>query len=225
MIDRGINVRYRDAMGSFVDLARSLSVDEWATPVPCTPPWTVRDVLSHAAGVPDDVLAGRVEGAATEPWNAAQVERNATMEVDELLDRWEGQADEFGAAIEAIGEGRPPVDCHCHEHDIRQALLRPGNRDSILVEEAATGLLGNLVDVPVSIRLDLDDGTACEAGQPTSEAIVGLSTSMFEVFRSMLGRRTRAQVRRLEWSGDPAAIDRVVDAWFAFGPSEIVILE
>ena len=46
---------YLAAQRSFVELARTLSPDQWATPVPCTPGWCVRDVLSHVAGVTDDV--------------------------------------------------------------------------------------------------------------------------------------------------------------------------
>ncbi|MGA9276530.1 maleylpyruvate isomerase family mycothiol-dependent enzyme [Ilumatobacter sp.] len=212
-------------MESFVEFARTLDNDDWLTPVPCTPLWTARDLLSHVSGVPDDVLAGRVDGAATDPWTALQVQRNADATVDELLARWETQTDDFGAAIEAIGEFRPPLDCHSHEHDLRQALGRPGSRDSELVTSTVAALLGNLADVPVSIEVDLDDGATIEAGDPSAGDLVGLSASTFEIFRSMLGRRTRAQVRGLEWSGDPASIDRVVDSWFIFGPSEIAIIE
>ena len=130
MTERGIAVRYDEATRSFIDFARTLSDADWATPVPCTPLWTVRDVLSHVSGIPDDGLAGRTDGAATEPWTASQVERNAGFTVDELLERWEGQYEVFGAALEAMGEDRPPYDCHSHEHDIRHALGRPGRRDS-----------------------------------------------------------------------------------------------
>ena len=44
-----IEQNYLAAQRSFVALARDLSADDWAAPVPCCPGWTVRDVLSHAA--------------------------------------------------------------------------------------------------------------------------------------------------------------------------------
>ena len=182
-------------------------------------------MLSHVSGVPDDGLAGRIDGAATEPWTASQVERNAGFTVEELLERWEGQYEAFGAAIEAMSEERPPFDCHSHEHDIRQALGRPGNRSSAIIADAAPALLANLAEVPVSIAVDLGDGTTVHAGQGKADASVGLSTNRFEVFRSVLGRRTPEQVRGLEWTGEPAAIDTVVGAWFRFGPSETPIDE
>jgi len=223
--ERGIGQRYDEATRSFIDFARSLSDDDWATTVPCTPLWTARDVLSHASGVPDDGLAGRIDGAATEPWTASQVERNAGFTVEELLERWEGQYELFGAAIESMGEERPPYDCHSHEHDIRQALGRPGNRTSAIIADAVPSMLANFADIPVSIDVTLDDGVTARTGRRDAAASVRLSTTRFEIFRSVLGRRTSDQVRALDWTGHPAAIDAVVGAWFSFGPSETSIDE
>lgn len=225
MGERNTSVRYNEAATSFIGLARTLSDDDWATPVPCTPGWTVRDVLSHVAGVPDDGLNGRVDGAATEPWTASQVERNAHFTVDELLTRWESQYELFGAAVNDMGEDRPPYDCHTHEHDVRHALARPANRESSIIDDAAVALLGSLSEVPVIITVDFGDGTSRVTGRPGSEAGVGLSISKFELFRSRLGRRTAQQARSMAWSGPSAAIDAVLAKWFVFGPSQIEIIE
>ena len=216
---------YGDATLSFIDFARTLTDDEWATECPCTPGWTARDVLSHVSGVPDDGLAGRIDGAATDPWTASQVERNAHFSVDELIERWLGQYELFGAAIESMGEVRPPFDCHTHEHDVRQALGRPGNRDSRIVRIGAARLLGWLNEVPVSLTVELADGRSVEAGRPDSAERVRLSTNEFEIFRSRLGRRSREQVRGFDWSGSPAGIDALVANWFTFGPSDVAVQE
>ena len=48
---------YVGAQASFVDLFQSLGDDDLAKPVPCTPSWTVRDLLSHVAGVTDDTFS------------------------------------------------------------------------------------------------------------------------------------------------------------------------
>lgn len=218
MTTRTIGVRYGEATRSFIQLARTLDDADWSVRVPCTPLWTVRDVLSHVAGIPDDGIAGRTDGAATEPWTASQVERNAAFTVEELLDRWEQQYELFGAAIEGMGEERPPFDCHSHEHDVRHALGRPGNRDSAIIDDAAPRLLASLADVPVALTIHLDDGSMIETGSGGPQ--VELNTSRFEVFRSALGRRSREQVRGLDWSGDAAAIDLAVDGWFTFGPAD-----
>lgn len=225
MGERSIGIRYTEAVESFVEFARTLTEDEWATRVPCTPLWTVRDVLSHVSGLPDDGLAGRTDGAATEPWTQSQVERNAELPIDELLDRLLGQHELFGAAIDQMGEQRPPLDCHTHEHDIRHAIARPGNRDTAIIDDASTMLLVDLARLPVGLTITYDDGTEHVVGAADAEASARLSVSRFDMFRSRLGRRTLDQVRSFEWDGDPEAIDTVVDHWFAFGPSEIIIDE
>ncbi|MEL6893645.1 MAG: maleylpyruvate isomerase N-terminal domain-containing protein, partial [Actinomycetota bacterium] len=94
----GIADRYRAAADSFIALARSMNDVEWASPVPCCPGWTARDVLSHVSGIPDDGLNGRLDGVGTPPWTASQVERNAGATVDELLDRWQRQSARFSSS-------------------------------------------------------------------------------------------------------------------------------
>lgn len=225
MSERSISTRYTEAVESFVDLARTMTDEEWSTRVPCTPLWTARDVLSHVAGVPDDGLAGRIDGAATDPWTQSQVERNADFGVDELLDRLLGHYELFGSAIDAMGEQRPPLDCHTHEHDIRHAIGRPGNRDSAVIGDAAELILLPLADLPVGLTIAYDDASEHVVGPSNAPSSATLSISKFEMFRSRLGRRTLAQVRAFDWGGDRAAIDTVIAAWFMFGPSEIVVDE
>ncbi len=225
MTERSISIRYREAVESFVDFARTLTPEDWAVRVPCTPLWTARDVLSHVAGVPDDGLAGRVDGAATEPWTQSQVERNAGLGVEELLDRLLGQYELFGSAIDQMGEGRPPFDCHSHEHDLRHALGRPGNRDSGIIGDAAEIFLAGLASTSVRMTIDYGDGVLRVVGATDSPMQVSLAISKFEMFRSRLGRRSRDQVRNLDWSGDDIAVDAAVDGWFLFGPSEAAIDE
>jgi uncharacterized protein (TIGR03083 family) len=188
---------YVDAQRSFATLAATLTPHEWATPVPCCPGWTVRDVLSHVVGLTDDVLAGNVEGAASEPWTAAQVERLRDVPVAELLSRWDSQAAAAGALFDAIGEGRPPFDCCSHEHDVRHAIGRPGNRDSVVVAAGAASV-GRGITVP--------DGL-----------------SDFELFRSRLGRRSADQVRAYAWAQPPDDVQ--LSGWFIFGPSPVDIDE
>ena len=223
--ERSISTRYNEAVTSFVEFARTLTPEEWAMHVPCTPLWTAREVLSHVAGVPDDGLAGRVDGAATEPWTQSQVERNADLPVDELLDRLMSQYAMFGAAIDQMGEGRPPFDCHSHEHDIRHAVSRPGNRDSAIIRDAGESLLSTLAGLPVGVAITYEDSTESQVGAPDATAAATLSISRFEMFRSRLGRRTLEQVRALDWGGDADAIEAVIAGWFVFGPSDIEINE
>lgn len=221
----GIAELYRLAHASFGDFAGTLSDDDWSIAVPCTPAWTARDVLSHVSGIPDDAFAGRMEGAPGEAWTAAQVERNRHARVDELLDRWGQQASGFADVIESMGETRPPFDLHSHEHDLRHALGRPGGRSNVIVETAGFGL-ASVGGVGVRVTIELDDGRVVVGGDGDSNSTVALAgVSVFELFRSRLGRRSREQVRSYDWTGSDADIEAVIDDWFSFGPSPLPIVE
>jgi len=214
-----IGERYRLAVDSFVDLAGTLEPSDWQAVVPCTPAWTVRDVLSHVTGVPDDAIAGRMAGAPGEAWTAAQVERHRDAGVDELLERWRQQTPVFAEMLDQLGEGRPPTDCHSHEHDLRQALGRPGNRSSELVELYGLAF-AEIDDLAVRFVVEFDDGRTAVSGDTDAATTVGLhDVSTFELFRSRLGRRSRDQVLGYDWVGDPAAVGQVIDRWFVFGPA------
>jgi uncharacterized protein (TIGR03083 family) len=211
---------YLAAHRSFVELIGALDDDDLAIPVPACPGWTVRDVLSHVAGVPDDAFAGRTAGAGSDPWTASQVERNRELAVPAIITRWEAQAAGFASILDQMGEVRPPIDCHSHEHDVRGALGRPGNRDNGIVEFAGHRLITGLVhDRP--LRVELSDGRVVD-GSGTGEPIVLRGVTMFEVFRSRLGRRSPAQVRGYDWSEDPTDL---LAAWFAFGPAAVDVVE
>jgi uncharacterized protein (TIGR03083 family) len=221
----GIAELYRLAHASFAKFALTMSDDDWRTPVPCTPEWTARDVLSHVSGIPDDAVAGRMEGAPGEAWTAAQIERNRDAGVDELFDRWNEQASGFADVIESTNERRPPFDLHSHEHDLRQALGRPGERSSLIVETAGFAL-ASVAGVDVRLTVELDDGRTVISGDPGSaDAVSVRGVSVFELFRSRLGRRSREQVRNYDWTGSDADIDAVLGCWFNFGPSPLPIDE
>lgn len=225
MSDRTNSVRYTEAVESFVGFARTLTPEDWATPVPCTPLWTARQVLSHVSGLPDDGIAGRMEGAPGEAWTASQVERNADLSVDELLDRLLSHYELFAGVLDEIDEGRPPFDCHSHEHDIRHAVAKPGNRDTAIIDDAAHLFPLTLSDLAGRLTITYDDGSVREVGAVDASAAATLSISKFDMFRSRLGRRTPAQVRALDWDGDAAVIDEAIANWFVFGPSDVEIVE
>ncbi len=221
----GIAELYRLAHASFHDLAVTLSADDWSVHVPCTPVWTARDVLSHVSGIPDDAFAGRMEGAPGDEWTAAQVERNRDAGVDELLERWAQQASGFADVIESMGETRPPFDLHSHEHDLRHALGRPGGRSNVIVETAGYGL-ASVGGVGVRVTVELVDGRVVVTGNTDgASGVVVRGVSVFELFRSRLGRRSREQVRDYDWTGSDADIDAVLERWFNFGPSPLPIVE
>ncbi len=195
-------------------LVAGLDGEGEATVVPTCPDWTVHDVVAHVAGVVDDALNGRLDGVATDPWTAAQVEARRGVPVAAIVEEWHTNAPAFEGLLDAIGDpGRQAVlDVLTHEHDLRLALGALGGRDADGVRVgfdflgrmfvAAAGATGH--DVRVTTTEGDDYGAA---GAP-----VVLHGSRFELMRAMTGRRSEDQLRALAWTGEP-----VLDV-FTFGP-------
>lgn len=211
---------YLEGQSSIVSLLSSVDETGWATPVPCTPLWTVRDVLSHVAGVTDDIASGRIEGAGSDPWTAAQVERWRDTDPVELIEQWNGQIGGIADVLERVGEFRPALDSWMHEQDVRHALGREAAMPQPVLDRMVTHFATVRVGPPVTItfaegtRIDIPgDGEAVSLGGITQ----------FEFVRSRFGRRSHDQVAGYDWSV-PANED-MLDHWFVFGPSESPIVE
>jgi uncharacterized protein (TIGR03083 family) len=188
-------------------LVRAASAEQLDTVAPATPEWRVRDVLAHMVGVPTDVLAGRMDGVASDAWTAAQVDRYRGVPLEQVLAEW----DEASATVEpmipdfGVMAGQAIADVVTHEHDIRHALGSADARDSDAVvigsawcaqwvaKRSADEGLGTL-----RVETDLWSHTYGD-GDP---ALV-LRTSGFELLRAATGRRSVAQIAAFDWSGEP----------------------
>jgi uncharacterized protein (TIGR03083 family) len=203
-----------------VSLFESLTDFERESLVPCLPGWSVRDVLSHVAGVANDVVSGDSTAAATDEWTAAQVDRWRESDTAELIDQWSGQVTAVGEVVAAARNPRPSIDCHMHEHDVRHAVGQVGDRDTELIALVAQG--ASRIQAGRPLRIVLADGSPIESdGDGLSIALENVS--MFEVARSRLGRRSLKQFLTYDWSDPPSEL--LISSWFHFGPSEIDINE
>lgn len=131
---------YKATRERITELVRSRSDDELARTVPACPEWSVQDTVAHVAGVASDIVTGNIEGAATDPWTAAQVAARKGWTIDKILDEWA----ETGQQVDPIvpffpGRVGPQLvlDVTTHEHDIRHALGEPGPKDPEAVDIAA----------------------------------------------------------------------------------------
>lgn len=206
-----------------MSLVSGLADAELAAPVPACPGWSVRDVLAHLAATAEDVQAGRLTGVPTDEQTAAQVARFAGRDLAGILAAWEAAAPAFEQAIAGFRVWPGVIDLASHEHDIRGAVGRPGARDSDAVWHGAGRLLGWLRS-PVPLRVVVEDAEflAGPADGTGAAPALQLTTSRFEALRWRMGRRSRAQLAALEWSGDPAA---VLDHLMVFGPAAADVVE
>ena len=197
---------YRAGRIGMIELGRSLSDDQAAMRVPACPLWSIKDVYAHQAGVVDDALAGRLDGVTTDPWTALQVEKRKDNTLGEVLDEWESIVEPFEAFLET-GAAPPQViiDQWSHEQDIRAALDRPGNRDderaTFCVKALAEFRLESWKHTPYEV---IGDSGSWRFG--TGEPQVTLRACDYDLARALLGRRSRAQVEAMDWTGDPTPI-------------------
>ncbi len=99
-------------------------------------------MVSHLAGICDDILNGNLDGVGTDRWTAAQVDKRRDWTVDRILTEW----DEQGSTVEQMMSSFPGVtvgqmvyDAATHEHDIRGALDEAGHATPRPSRSATTG--------------------------------------------------------------------------------------
>ena len=214
-----------------------------STPVPACPLSTVHDVVAHLPGLCADVLAGNIGGAATDDWTAAQVAARAARSTTEVLAEWDELVGPFAAMLDDFPGWygtQVLADLTAHEHDLRAALGRPGDRDT----EAVTRCLDYALSVRVHavaaagglgpVRFDAGHRSwtvgASEPSGETADALienlslsgerrivteppqVTVTASPFELARAVTGRRSERQIRALDWSADPSPFLRLFSA-------------
>jgi uncharacterized protein (TIGR03083 family) len=210
---------YQQTRERIVSLMSGLDDAAWRTPVAACPGWSVRDVVAHVVGVAEDWAGGRLTGPPTDDETAAQIVRFGGHDVAELMAAWADAAAALDRLAETGGLTPPLGDVTSHEHDVRGALGKPGARDSAAVWHSSDQLLANL-RTPVPMRVTVEDAEYHSG--PDGRAEIWLCTTRFESLRWRTGRRSRAQLATLDWSGDPTP---VLDELFIFGPAITDIVE
>jgi uncharacterized protein (TIGR03083 family) len=209
---------YRQGRERVLELAAGLDGGDATTVVPACPQWTVKDVYAHMAGVPADILAGRLEGVATDEWTGRQVAEREDRSLEEVC----AELAELGPALDevlvALGDAidvRLFIDQWSHEQDVRGALGRPGARDVPVVGWAASTMLGGFGQgwsdrgLP-TVRVI---GSSGEWVLGDGDPVLTLTTTDFELARVLVGHRSRDEFLRMGWDGDASA---VVDHHHAF---------
>ncbi len=202
---------YRSGRERALVLGRSLSEEQGGGVVPATPEWTVKDNFAHMAGVADDLLNGRLEGVATDPWTAAQVAARRDRSLAEVLDELEALGPGMDALVEALGDAVDPrlfLDQWTHEQDVRGAVGIPGGADAEVVAWSAPLVLSGWASAIGRRALPAITLRCGELEVPTGEDATGsLSVDSFTALRVVTGRRSRAQLAALDWQGiaDPEA--------------------
>jgi len=190
--DADVVEAYRDLRSRTIALVRSTSESRGRDLVPHCPAWTVRDVIAHLVGVPEDILAGRMDGVTTDAWTQAQVDRHRDDSLQQLADAWTDSVASFDPVLPLIPapvNSQLVMDAVTHEHDLRHALGEPGARDSSAVRVA----LGWLLDM------------AENRSAGTGEDLRSSGIAEFDLLRVLTGRRSSSQITALGLDG-PALV-------------------
>jgi uncharacterized protein (TIGR03083 family) len=189
--------------------------------VPACPDLTVRDLLAHLVEVCWDVhgrMTGAPQGAPEAPTEVILAE----MSLAELLAGWTS----IGDRIERLMAGGKPganailaMDVFCHELDVRQAFGEPAPADHPSYPGALDLVVrgfGGAVGAHGLPALQIEtSGAQWVAGSGEPEATV--YGERHDLFRSLTGRRTLAQIGELSWTG-PAEQWSPAFTWGPFRP-------
>ncbi len=200
---------YAAARASVRVLLADLDTAGAATVVPACPDWTVHDLCAHMVGVPAAlVVRDNPPPGDNQPWVDRQVTERADRTVAELLDEWDAVGPDFEALMRKLPHafGGLVYDAVAHEHDLRGALGRPGERDAAGVW-ASLDVMVPMVERdlaaggphPGTLRLQADDR---EWVIGTGDPVVSLTATPFELMRLLGSRRSRDQVVAAAWHGD-----------------------
>ena len=200
---------YAAARASVRSLLTDLDEAAAATVVPACPDWTVHDLCAHLVGVPAAlVVRDNPPKGDNQAWVERQVAERADRSVAELLDEWDAVGPDFEGLMRKLPHafGGLVYDAVAHEHDLRGALGRPGERDSSGVR-ASLEVMVPMVERDLAaagrtsgtLRLRAGDRQwVVGAGDPE----VSLTTTPFELMRLLGSRRSRGQILAAPWEGD-----------------------
>jgi uncharacterized protein (TIGR03083 family) len=204
----GFGASYRQSRERFSELMMSATEEEQFRRVPACPEWRTKDVFAHVIGIAVDTMSGRIEGAGTNEWTQRQVDERHDHSVEQLVTEWA----EAGINLEVSLDTLHPAisggligDLVTHEQDARGGLGKPGGRNDEafgIALDSYVRFFGRRIkenDLPGLIVRS--GGSEWTLGK--NEVVGDLEDEPFELLRSLTGRRTLDQVRKLGWNTDP----------------------
>ena len=127
---------YRLARLRITDLVNEAladGVDDLASlQIPSCPAWNVCDLLAHVAGIATEISQGNPPTADSDKWVDDIVRARRGLSPAELIDEWSVSGPRFEAIAATSKRLAVPLsyDTVVHEHDLRNAIARPGAKDS-----------------------------------------------------------------------------------------------
>lgn len=198
------------------EMARPATAEQLASPVPACPDWSVHQLLSHLVGLTEDWVNSDLDGYATPAWAQQQADRHSNEPIEEVLSVWATAVEHFARLTQSPLGSTPSRwafgDAVTHESDLRP-VLAPGTRPpshavSIGVQAVVSRWRGTLADASVApldiVASDLRTWAVGDPSQRGTGPAGTVTTTAYELFRALYGRRSRAQMETWHWTTDPA---------------------
>ena len=237
---------YDETRRSVSDLVRSLTSEQLAAPIPATPKWTIRDLVSHLSGdvaciivgdFPAQFFAsfGEADAVVTlNKWTDGHIESRRELSLEEVLTEWEDNAKVLTAMMagdEPWPDGVPGfadrvilTDLAVHQQDINGALGREQDRDTPLIRIANAGYIATMgwrlaaAKLP-SLRIVGGDSDRIAGDGEPAATVTG---ERFDLFRALSGRRSPDQIRAFRWEGDA---EPYLPFFYPYGVREDALVE
>jgi uncharacterized protein (TIGR03083 family) len=201
-----MGLEYRNSRLRMQEIAASLSEDEANAVVMACPDWNVRDLFSHVTGIAADLGSGKGPTGDTQAWVDELVSSRKDRSLASVVDEWNEVGPTFEAAIDNLPKRLWTLtyDTVVHEHDLRAAVERPGDRESEGVKiSAVLGL--KLVKVDLASKSlpafrAIIDGVEHIVGD--GEPVLTLTASAFDTLRLLGSRRTLAEMKSANFVGN-----------------------
>ena len=195
---------YEATRDRIISVALDASDGELGARVPSCPEWTAHDLVAHCAGIPTALTAGAGPTGDIQAWLDGIVTARREVPVATLTEQWRGCGEAVRPIVEGSG-GMLVVDVLTHEHDLRGALGRPGDRDAPELR-AGLQLFADLLAGHVATEglapfaVECPDGTTARSGD--GEPGWTLLVDPWEATRVLGSRRTAAEVLAAPARGD-----------------------
>lgn len=202
---------YEQVRQRFMSTVGQLTPTELQVRVLATPAWSVHDVLAHVVALATDLNAQHfpdIDDVGGSLWTGRQIAERRDVQATNIVAAWDREAPVFEEGLRQFGYemGSHFVgDLHAHHQDIRGTLGLSRDDETLTVLVSLDHYL-SFIDAMLKAAtwgtLDVIAGDERRRLGVDGRCRAQVAGSAFEILRVFSGRRSRAQIRALQWTGD-----------------------